>query len=133
MSEEEIREINAKVFEISRKAEEERLACVIREAATGVQYRDDSEDRALLAKALEALQNAVIPHQGNCDLLEIDWEGDGDPGCTCGLDELLASTAAQEALREREELLADRRRLELLMALHFTDRERIDESRSVQS
>lgn len=57
----------------------------------------------------------AIKHKASCDYVTIST--------------LLASDAARNALAEREELLADRLRLEWLMAMHFTDRQQIDQQR----
>lgn len=63
-----------------------------------------TEDRALFAKALEILRDDIA----ECEHAAGDCE-------RCNLIRpILSSTAAQEALRERDELLADRRRLDKL-------------------
>lgn len=83
-----------------------------------------TEDRALLAKALEALKKRVVACAENWPWKAMRFDtGLGyvvpqshDEACGACRDmiALLSSTAAQEALREREELLADRRRLDKL-------------------
>lgn len=75
-----------------------------------------TEDRALFAKALEILRDDIA----ECEHAAGDCE-------RCNLIRpILSSTAAQEALREREELLANRLRLgeiaSLLRNLAFEDR-----------
>lgn len=95
------------------------------------------DTRCVVCAEMEEMQKRVKYWQEQCDLYTRAAEDAGyvffigKSGVKAAHNlELRAQIDAinqSEEKREREELLADCRRLELLMALHFTDRERIDE------